>query len=398
MDILKLDNTKTIKQSNRLIVAKYKLTTYEQRMIIAICSQLDNNAKDFTKVRIRVKDMAEFCNFKGKDSYRQTKATIMKLAARTLQIKSKNGDWYVTHWLQAAKYFKSDGIIEYKIDNELKPELLQLKEAYLDTSIVPLIKFKSNYSARLYFILKKMLKVKDFEYDLDFFRERFCLGKSYKLFANMKIKIFEPAFKEINEKSDINLQYNYIKNGRSYTKIHFIVTEKDTKKNPGDSNIPQTIKTLPDTQKNILIRLINPDRWNLTEDVAKQLIKKYELPRIEKNLRYAYKYRNKKENLGGWLISCIKRDESYNQENRILLKKVSEKNLNKIHIEKKVLPEANSEDFGEKKSQPTQISKTIVEIIKKNISQGKSISSICQKELDRFGLTVDDILANRLFE
>lgn len=393
LDILKIDNTKTIKQSNRLIIAKYKLTTYEQRMIIAICSQLDKNAKDFTKVRIKVKDMAEFCNFKGKDGYRQTKATIMKLAARTLQIKSKNGDWYMTHWLQSAKYFKNDGIMEYKIDNELKPELLQLKEAYLETPVSQLIKFKSDYSARLYFILKKMLKVKDFEYDLDFFRERFCLGKSYKLFSSMKIRIFEPALAEINEQSDINVQYTYIKEGRAYTKIHFIVTEKNIKKINSHSTKLKKIESLSDDQQSILARLMNPDRWNLTENTAKKLIKKYELMLIEKNLQYAYKYRKGKENLGGWLISCIKGDEAGKEEERKALKKQFNNALNKKRLNKIILSDANIGE-SEEKSELNQIPDFIISLIKQEIRLGKPISPLHKKQLDQFGLTINDIIGN----
>ena len=226
-EITKIDNNKKIKQSNRLIEARYNLTKYEQRMMIAICSQLNSNAEEFNKVRVKVKDMADFCHFEPNKAWNHVKATIMRLATRTLQIKNSDGSWYVTHWLQSAKYIPSSGIVEYKIDEELKTELLQLKSAYLATPAEPLMEFSRDYSVRMYFILKKMLKIRDFEKDIDFFRDRFQLGKSYELFANLKNKVIEPALAEINAKSDITVWHEYIKEGRAYKKIHFIVDLKE---------------------------------------------------------------------------------------------------------------------------------------------------------------------------
>ena len=136
-------------------------------------------------MRVSVADMARFCNFDETKSYSHVKATIMRLLTRTLQIKHEDGSWYVTHWLQSAKYIPSQSVIEYKVDPELKPELLQLKAAYLSTPAAPLIEFKFDYITRFYFLLRKMLKVREFVYDLDFFRDRFQLSASYDHFGHL---------------------------------------------------------------------------------------------------------------------------------------------------------------------------------------------------------------------
>ena len=196
---IKIDTDKSIKQTNRLVEARYSLTKYEQRMMVAICSQLNRNAKDFERVRVGVADMAEFCKFDTTKGYSHVKNTILRLLTRTVQIRHSDGAWYATHWLQSAKYIPKESVIEYRVDSELKPELLRIQSAYLDTQASPLMEFSRDYSVRLYFILKKMLKIKDFEYELDFFRDRFQLGKGYKLFANLKNRILDPAIVEINE-------------------------------------------------------------------------------------------------------------------------------------------------------------------------------------------------------
>ena len=225
-DIKKINTESNIKQSNRLVEAKYKLTLNEQRLVVAICSQLDYSKDNIVTVRIKVSDIADFCKITGTDKYTKIRRIIMRLLDRKLLIHKSNGGWYATHWLQSAEYFPDESVIEYKIDERLKPELLNLRKAYLDTPAAPLMEFKSDYSVRLYLILKKMLKVRDFTYNLDFFRETFQLSKSYTRISNLKNRVLLPALEEINKISDISVMYDFIREGKTYTKIRFVIKSK----------------------------------------------------------------------------------------------------------------------------------------------------------------------------
>jgi len=399
--VMEIDKNQSIKQSNNLTVARYRLTKREQKIIIAICSQLKKNADEFETVRIKVIDMADFCQINCTDKYTAVKTAINKLMSRTLQIPKDDGGWYLTHWLQTAEYFPN-GIIEYCVDNRLKPELLKLRDAYLDTPAAPLMEFRRDYSARLYFILKKMVKVGDFVYNLDFFRDRFQLGKTYQKFSNIKNGVIEPAIKELNDKADIHINHEYIKEGRTYTKIHFIVTEKAIKKIKPVSKYPVKREELDDESQAMLLRLINPDRWDLTEDVARKMIKKHGLERIEKNIQYAYQYRNGKENLGGWLVSCIQRDEAGNQEERAAIKRNEEDQAKKKAAERlesrgNVINSAE-EKTAESEMEPLkeEISKFILDKILKSVLDKEPISALCQMELERHGLTVAEVMDGKL--
>lgn len=355
MNIMELDPNKPIKQSNRLVEAKYKLTVYEQRMMICICSQLNHNAAEFNKVRVSVADMAKFCNFDKTKTYSHVKSTIMRLMSRVVQIKMPNGGWYGTHWLQSAEYIPSESIIEYKLDDRLCPELLQLKAAYLSTPAAPLMEFRRDYSARLYFILKKMLKVHEFEYGLDFFRERFQLSRSYDIFFNLKNKVLEPALAEINEKSDINVSHEYIKQGRNYTKIKFVVTLKDSKALPspdpeespkkkieletGQTQLFEAPKILEPQNEEELERLGRLGKYEIAPQTGRRLIKKYGWERIDANLKYAYEHSQRKENMSGWVIDCIKNDRAAEAaEAKRLAKMAAEKKQKEIMARLEPLP------------------------------------------------------------
>lgn len=300
MVVAKLHRNNTIKQSNRLIMARYKLTLYEQRMIIAICSQL-HSIDDFEPVRVRVADMADFCNFKGKDAYNRVHNTLLRLMRRTLQIMKPDGTYYVTHWLQTADYIDGGGIIEYGVDKLLIPDFINLKEAYFSTSAQKMMELKGDYSARLYFMIGKMVKVGEFDLSLNQIKESFELGKTYDIITNIKKRVIEPSLAEINDKTDLNVTWNYVKEGRKITKLHIKVEKKDAK-----------TAELPSDKQDLYDKLIG-ERWGVSPAKAAALLK-YSRVRLERNIRYAYDNRKGKEaNMGGWLVSCIEADHAGQQ-------------------------------------------------------------------------------------
>ena len=324
-----LDKYKMLKQSNRLVVARYRLTKYEQRLVIAICSQIDKNAEKFDTVRVRAADVADFCNITGKDKYNQVHSTILKLMTRTLQIQKADGRWYVTHWLQSADYLEG-GIIEYRIDERLKPELLQLKAAYLSSSTGHLMQFRRDYSARLYFMLKKMSKVGEFEFTLDFIRDRFQLEKGYRLFSNIRNRILEPALKEINEKSDITVSHLYIKEGRAVKKIKFIVKEKGLKNPiPPAGNGKDKLDKLTDEQQAAYDSLVNR---GMGAEKAKKLAQRYDPKRIKSNLDLAVRQKDTAKNLPGLIISFIEQNAA---DKMALEKKNAKERIEKRQAERR---------------------------------------------------------------
>ena len=159
----RVNKNATVKQSNNLTVARYTLSLLEQRLMFAICSQIDKNASDFEKIRFSVNELADLCNIKGDRKYDDIKRVSVSLMKRLVTIPTADGGEYITHWLQSQRYYPSDSSIEFKIDSDLRGELLQLKKAYVNTPVSMLVSFKKKYSSRMYLILKKMLKIGDFE-------------------------------------------------------------------------------------------------------------------------------------------------------------------------------------------------------------------------------------------
>lgn len=349
MENIDIDKECSVKQSNNLAISKYTLTTLEQRILFAICSQMPRNTDDFVSVRMSVSELADFCGISSKNKYSSIKQISDKLMRRIVTIPTSDGGEYTSHWLQSRRYYPKDSSIEFKLDSDLKKEFLRLREAYLDIPAIMLMSFKRFYSARIYLILRRMLessgaKSCSFEYRLSFFREKFELGKTYDKLSNLQNGVLEPALAEINAKSDLSVAHEYVKQGRSYTKIKFEVAlkaEKCEKVTPtisappsppeqvteplrasekeiedlGQTKLFTTPSEPPETETDeekrsresffkheVLFAKLSPYFWT---DRAEELIRKYGAERVEANLKYAEEHKAKKRNMAGWITSCI---------------------------------------------------------------------------------------------
>ena len=227
-------------QSNELIEANYKLSTAEQRLILALASQIDTRKSDFEIVRVTAKSLSEACGFNSKGGYRQLQQTAKKLLNRSLIIKNRNNDdWDGTHWVQYCKYRsqKKDDIdgsyIEVEFDKRLCPHLLQLSNKFLKANLNQLVSFSHIYSTRFYMIfrnlvnnLPKCTKKYTFKEIINLLE----LPKSYEKTVDLKNKVIKVSVNEINAKSDIEVEYEYYRGGgRAHIGVLFTFWRKQTK-------------------------------------------------------------------------------------------------------------------------------------------------------------------------
>ena len=399
-EIKELDNP-VLKMSNRLIEGRYNLTPIEQKVLIAMAAVISKNTKEFDKVKIRVKDLIEFCEIEETNGYKLVKSATKQLLKRTLEIQYANGDWFGTHWLQSAYYKHKDAVIEYEIDKNLKYDFLNLYKAYLATPAKLLIKFDNRYTPRLYNLLKKMIKVKDFEYEIEYFCDRFMLPESYRnKHTHFEKKFMKVCVDEINDKSDIFVEYKYIKEGRSYTNIHFSVTLKK------NDNIEEKVEVkslqsssdnnddkLYDEQQKIYDRLVNR---GIGVRKAKSLVKKYELAIIERNLRYAVQQKETSTNLPGLIITFIEQDIAGQNEKAKKEAKEREEERQKDRIQAYELFHGTVEVDKGHESEITTVSDELndieVEFIK---TKGEKAGKHFIEKMERLGLTVEDVRAGK---
>lgn len=416
-EIKKVDENDIVRQSNELIEANYKLTTAEQKVILNFIAQIDTTKESFEVARIGAKSLSDACGFNPKSGYRQLQQVLKKLLNRSIILQRRDGSgWYGSHWVQSCDYVKiedGDGdcsYVEYELDKRLCPHFLQLRERFLKSDLKSLVSFSHVYSTRFYMIFKNRIKIGNIRYSFNELCKLLELPKAYqKKSADLKSRVIKVAVEEINEKSDITVEYSYYKEGgRVHVGVDFTFYYKAKDTIKPISEHPVKRRRLSDEEQAMYDRLTNPERWNISDDVARKAIKKHSLEMLDANLRYAWKYKKGKENLGGWLISCIQKDCAREEAERKAQRKAEEARQHAkaqeaadiaaagMFPEQGAAAEKVAERYAADKEKEIKAAGKLPEFLVGMIIKAGSadnVGGIAKREMEKRGLTYETVLA-----
>lgn len=126
-------------------------------------------------------------------------------------------------------------ILEFfkKLNDDLKPFLLQLKEHYTQYTLDNIMAMKSTYSIRIFELLQEKIKTKVIgrsgkyvQISLQELRECCDCEDKYKAFGDFKKRVVDKAVSEINRVTYYDLTFSYQKCGRNVAAIDFFITSK----------------------------------------------------------------------------------------------------------------------------------------------------------------------------
>lgn len=234
-------NDLKITKSNALVSSSYRLSLNELRIVLFGLSHIDPTAKEFPLFHtVKIKELAEFFNIGEKDRgsfYDNIKhALIQKFWEREYsyfddQLKKTTKN----RWLIQVQYGNNDGSLAYHYNPMIKDQLQQLASKFTSYFLKNIAEMKSVYAVRLYEISIMYLKAsqKDsmsFTKEIEALKTHLDLNGKYLRFSNFKLRVIEPAKKEINRYSDIKFSYTIIKQGRVPKEIKFTVSYREKQK------------------------------------------------------------------------------------------------------------------------------------------------------------------------
>ena len=268
-----------VKKDNRLIEAKYKLSIHQQRVLFTLLEKIHSSDDDFMHYDIDIGDIAEkFGLENGKALYAQMQEAISDLVTKKITIQ-EGSQTVVMAWLSYARYTKGQGIVEISFHKDLKPYLLQLKNHFTQYQLSAVARFKSSYSIRFYELLKMneyLGKGGQFyrKFTIKELREYMQLDDGlYENFKDLRIRVIEPAYKEINEFSDIHIvDIEYLKKGRAVSDIRITAEPKNQ----------MMIDVTEDTTE-ALQALIE---FGISEETASKWLDKFDTARVMRNIAY----------------------------------------------------------------------------------------------------------------
>lgn len=280
-----------VRKSNQLVEARYRLTLGEQRLILHLCSLIHSSDKDFKSYEIRVKDFAKMFGLEKRNNiYKAVESAAKELAGKRLDISCDGKEIYVS-WLSYVEYVEGSGIVKVEFHRSLKPYLLQLQEYgnFTKYQVNHVVSFKSQYSIRLYELLKQKAftaEKRKFSrcFEIESFRSILGIAvNEYEVFSNLRRKVIEPAIEEVSEYTDLEITgVHYGKTGRKVTDITFDVEIRQA--DEIQALQLEMEENLPKEQPHPIIeRLIS---LGFAVETAQRYKTKYGVKRIERNIAY----------------------------------------------------------------------------------------------------------------
>ena len=226
-----------IVKSNQVIEAGYELTTSEQRLILSAIEQIPKGVHVSSKTiyQVNASDFVRLFGVHEKTAYRDLKEAAGKLYERSIVIRTKEKTTRI-RWLQMLEvknpYFE-DVIRDSEWQSVLvmfseavTPLLSDLKSEFTKYLASDLKGLSSSYAIRFYELIKQYESIGSREIAIIDLRFMLCLQDKYPLFGNLQQRIIDPAIKEINEKTPMQVQYEFRKTGRKVTHIKLKFKEK----------------------------------------------------------------------------------------------------------------------------------------------------------------------------
>lgn len=227
-----------VAQSNKLISrTRSQMKIRELRILLYLISKIRPDDQPGTLYRLSVSDLAKLSGVKD-PNYSRIRAIVNNMN-RMFWIEDFEPDVDVGMvWFSVAWYHKKTGYIDFKFTEEISPYLFALKQHYTSYPLSYVLPMRSQYSVRLYEILKQYKSAyqshDNFAVKLTDIKAR--LGADgYKRWVDFKRYALEPALGlmnskptqgEINIYSDIRVSYRVEKMGRAVDSVVFHVTNK----------------------------------------------------------------------------------------------------------------------------------------------------------------------------
>lgn len=241
-------------KSNEIVQkSRYDFSLSEQRMIAYICSKIKPIESAGVAFQLEydfnILDYVRICGIEDNGRvYEECKALLKGLRDKSMWLTLPDGSETTVGWLAKATTNKRSGIAKIKIDEDLAPYLFDLQSKFLSYGLKNVLNMKSQYSIRIYELVKsyydlkiaqsdrrsmkeKMARPKTIEWsiDIDDLKKKLMVDKikSYSDYGKFRQKVLEIAQKEINELTDINVYFEPTKKGRKVVAIRFQIVAKD---------------------------------------------------------------------------------------------------------------------------------------------------------------------------
>lgn len=224
-----MSNAILVTKSNHLIEAGYKLSLNEQRLILSAIGQLDSRKpipkdNDFT---ITAAEFSETFGIPIKQAYETLDDAASRLYERDIKTYDRAAKTRGRfRWVDSVKYWDGEAKVTLSFSRWVIPYLTLLHQQFTSYELKQVSQLSTAYAIRFYELLVQFLKTGERYITLEKLRELLELKEQYPRFYDLKKYVITPAIIDINEKTNLIVEWDVMKKGKNITGLIFVFQEK----------------------------------------------------------------------------------------------------------------------------------------------------------------------------
>lgn len=231
-----LDTRNYVVQANALIGGKQALKLNSAKLIRSAIMQVVREDEELKPYIVTINELSDLLNVPASNIYRDIEDITDDIIKNPVYIREmKDGKtirFIKIPWVSWCEY-KSDTGVAIKLNEKLKPLLVNLRENYTQYTLQEILAMKSIYAIRIFEILQSKIMSNAVPREgthiilsVQELRECCDCEDKYPAFGNFKNKVIDKAVKEINRVTYYDLTFSYQKKGRRVMAIDFFLASK----------------------------------------------------------------------------------------------------------------------------------------------------------------------------
>lgn len=231
LDQIEIDKAReqlVVKSNDVIQKNRYSLNTVEQKIVIYLISKIKPDDKELAWYDFEVREFCKVCgiDYDNGKNYQDIKKVIENLHAKHFWVEMDDGGESLCSWVNKARIYKGSGKIRIRLDEDLQQYLLGLSANFTQYQLLSILPMKSQYSARIYELLKSYAWIGGQTFDIDDLKRR-LMCENYINFKDFKRRVLDIAVKEINDFTDIEVSWEPMKKGKKVIAVRFDIKPRD---------------------------------------------------------------------------------------------------------------------------------------------------------------------------
>ena len=222
-------NSSLIVKSNYLVNARYSYTPLEMKIVYLMVRQIKPGDDVFTTYHLNIREFQRDCNLSGNSLHEYMVKVLKRLMSKVIEVRDENNNVELFPLITYSKHRSQEGTIALTFVPQMQPHLLDLKERFTSFYDANVLALNSQYSMRIYEMLKQYETIGKRKITVDDMRHMLMLENKYESYNLFKRKVIEKARKDLDKHCDIGFTYQEFKTGRKITSIEFYIHKRRVK-------------------------------------------------------------------------------------------------------------------------------------------------------------------------